>query len=90
MCIIMNIKKSLNKIKTHSSIPSEVEKVEVSKEKNRNILTLDDLRKISLTFDISHSSISSSMNKKQKYKTKYGKILRQAEVICKYYGKRSR
>ena len=83
----MSIKKRLNKIHCPFNRASEVEKVEVSKEKNRNILTLDDLRKISLTFDISHSSISSSMNKKQKYKTKYGKILRQAELICKYYGK---
>jgi len=79
----MYIKKRLNKIE--SPISSEASKVEVSKDKNRNILTIEDLKKISLTYDISHCSIS-PMNKKQRYKTRYGKILKQAEFICKYYG----
>jgi len=81
----MNIKNRLKKTKSPNSIASEAVKVEVSNDKNSYILTLEDLKKISLTYDISRCTIS-PMSKRQKYKTRYGKILKQAEFICKYYG----
>ena len=52
-------------------------------------VTLERLRKISLTYDISRSTIS-PMSEQQRYKIKYGKLLKQAEFICKYYGKEPR
>ena len=58
----------------------------VSIDKNPFSLTMEDLRKISIKYDISHFAVS-RMNKWQKYKNRYSRALMEAKYMCKQHGK---
>lgn len=56
--------------------------------KNHFLLSIEELKKISIDYDVSKSSVS-RMNEMQKYKNRYSRILIRAKYIYKYFNKES-
>lgn len=56
--------------------------------KNPFLLSIEELKKVSIDYDVSKSSVS-RMNELQKYKNRYSRILIHAKYICKYFNKES-